>query len=232
MEDTRLTLVEHLEELRLRIIKSVIFIAVASLFVYNFSDKILSYLVKPVGKVVFLSPAEAFMTKLKIGFFGGLFVASPFVTYQVWKFVSAGLNRSERKYALLFCPVSFILFIIGAGFGYFIIIPIGLKLLLAYATDVMTPMIRVADYISFIGALSFVFGVVFQVPLIILFLAKIGVVNTAFLSSKRRHAIVIIFIVAAALTPPDVVTQFLMAVPLIILYEVGIIFSRFVQRKT
>ena len=232
MEDVKLTLVEHLEELRRRLIKSVIFIVIASCLVYNFSNKILSYLVKPVGKVVFLSPAEAFMADLKIGLFGGLFVSSPFVIYQIWKFVSAGLNRNERKYALLFGPVSFIFFITGASFGYFIIIPIGLKFLLGYATEFMTPMIRVTDYISFIGGLSLAFGAVFELPLIILFLAKIGVVNTAFLSSKRRHAIVIIFIVAAALTPPDLVSQFLMAVPLIILYEVGIIFSRFARRKT
>src|SRR3989338_7254880 len=100
MEDVKLTLVEHLEELRRRLIKSVIFIVIASCLVHNFSNKILSYLVKPVGKVVFLSPAEAFMADLKIGLFGGLFVSSPFVIYQIWKFVSAGLNRNERKYAL------------------------------------------------------------------------------------------------------------------------------------
>lgn len=230
MEDTKLTLVEHLEELRRRLIKSILFIIIASSLVYSFSDKILSCLVRPVGRLIFLAPAEAFMAHIKIAFFGGLFLSSPFVIYQIWKFVSAGLNRDERKYALLFGPVSFIFFIVGAGFGYFIIIPIGLKFLLGYATEFMAPMISVSNYISFMGALSLAFGVVFELPLIILFLTKIGVVNTAFLSSKRRHAIVIIFIVAAALTPPDVITQCLMAVPLIGLYEIGIVFSKLASR--
>ncbi len=231
MEDKKITFVEHLEELRSRIIKSVIFIIVVSGVVYTLAGKILSYLVKPVGgTLVFIGPAEAFVTNIKIALFGGLFLSSPFILCQIWQFISQALRKSERKYVLIFGPVSFIFFILGIGFGYFVIVPIGLKFLLGFATDFLVPMITISKYISFIGTMTFAFGVVFQLPLAMLFLAKIGIVTPAFLSQKRRHAIVIIFIVGALLTPPDVITQCLMAGPLILLYELGILFSKLARK--
>lgn len=231
MEEEKITFVEHLEELRARIIKSVILIIVVSGVMYTLADKILSYLVKPVGvSLVFISPTEAFVTNIKIALFGGLFLSSPFILFQIWQFISQGLRKSERKYVLIFGPVSFIFFILGIGFGYFVIIPIGLKFLLGFATDFLVPMITISKYISFIGTMTFAFGVVFQLPLAMLFLAKIGIVTPTFLSQKRKHAIVIIFIIGALLTPPDVITQCLMAGPLILLYELGILFSKFAKR--
>lgn len=230
MLDNKLTLVEHLDELRSRVIKSVIFIFICSCVVYNYVDVLLSILVKPVGELVFIEPQEAFVTNIKIAVFGGLFLSSPFVIYHIWRFVSAGLSSSEKKYALLFGPVSFLFFLLGTSFGYFIIVPIGMHFLLGFATDFIAPMITVSRYISFIANLTFAFGVVFQLPLIILFLTKVGIVTPAFLSSKRKHAIVVIFILAATLTPPDVVTQALMAVPLLILFEIGSIFSKLAYR--
>ncbi|MFC1623980.1 twin-arginine translocase subunit TatC [Candidatus Omnitrophota bacterium] len=231
MPDKKFTIVEHLEELRSRIIKSVIFIIASSILIYNFTDKILLNLVKPVGRLVFIAPIEAFTTNIKIAFFGGLFLSSPFILYQIWQFVSVGLKESERRYILIFGPLSFIFFILGAGFGYFIIVPIGIKFLLGFGTDFITPMISVGRYVSFVGILTFTFGAVFQIPLILLFLTKIGIVTPLFLSKKRRHAVVIIFILAATLTPPDVITQCLMAGPLILLYELGLLFSKFAYNK-
>ena len=225
------TLVEHLEEIRSRLIKSIIFIIIASCALYAFCEPILANLAKPVGKLVFIAPQEAFVTNIKIAFLGGLLLSSPFILYHVWAFVSLGLRPNERKYSLIFAPTSLIFFILGASFGYFIIAPIGIRFLLGFSTDFITPMITVSKYISFIGTLVLAFGVVFELPLISLFLTKIRVVTPKFLSSKRRHAIVVMFIMAAIFTPPDVVTQCLMAIPLLILYEIGIIFSKCAYRK-
>lgn len=229
-EEKKLTLVEHLEELKGGVIKSVVFIIICSFFVYYFVNSILPVLIKPVGKLVFITPQEAFITHVKIAFFGGLFLSSPFLLYQIWRFVSGGLKPQERKYVLIFGPLSFLFFVLGVTFGYFIIVPVGIKFLLGFTTDLLTPMLTVSKYISFIGTLTFVFGLVFQLPLVSLFLTKIGIVTPRFLSDKRKQAIVLIFILAAFFTPPDVVTQSLMAVPLLILYEIGIIFSKCAYR--
>jgi len=231
MVDNKLTLTEHLEELRARAIKSVIFIIAASCLLYGFVDIILPSLVKPVGKLVFIAPQEAFIARIKISFFGGLFLSAPIILYQIWKFVSSGLKPNERKYTLIFGPLSLVFFFLGAFFGYLIIVPIGIRFLLGFATDLITPMISVSKYISFVGILTLSFGVIFEMPLISLFLTKIGLVTPKFLSSKRKHAVVLIFIIAAILTPPDIITQCLMALPLLILYEISIIFSKFVHKE-
>ncbi|MCQ9207809.1 MAG: twin-arginine translocase subunit TatC [Omnitrophica bacterium] len=230
MVDKRLTLIQHLDEFRSRILQSVIAIIVAACFVYNFVDKIYGNLVKPVGHLVFIAPQEAFATRIKLAFFGGLFLALPFILYQIWRFISVGLKPSERKYTLLFGPLSLVFFVLGAVFGYLIIVPIGIKFLLGFATQELKPMISISKYISFVGMLTLAFGLVFELPLVSLFLTKIGVVTPQFLSAKRKQAVVIIFIAAAILTPPDVITQSLMAVPLLILYEIGIILSKIAYR--
>ncbi|MFH1783413.1 MAG: twin-arginine translocase subunit TatC [bacterium] len=230
MDDTKLTLVAHLEELRNRGIKSFVFVFLVSLVLYAFIDALLPALIKPIGKVVFISPQEAFVTNIKIALFGGLFLSSPFLLYQVWKFISVGLKPGEKKYAAIFGPISLLFFILGSSFAYFVIIPIGMKFLLGFETGVVTPMITISNYVSFIVTLIFAFGIVFQLPLAMLFLTKTGLIAPGFLSKKRKHAIVLIFITAAILTPPDVITQCLMAVPLIFLYEMGIIFSKFARK--
>lgn len=227
----KFSLLEHIEELRLRIIKSVVFVIAVSCLAYAYVEKILSVLARPVGKLVFIAPQEAFLARIKIAFFCGLFISSPFILYQIWRFVSGGLKKKERIYTLIFAPLSFVFFIIGSVFGYAIIVPIGMRFLLNFGTEYVTPMITVNNYVSFVGTMVLVFGIVFELPLAILFFTKIGLVTPGFLSGKRRHAIVIIFIVAAALTPPDVFTQILLAVPLLVLYEVGIVFSKIVYRK-
>ena len=227
MSERKLTLVKHLEEFRNRIIKSIIFVIACSVFVYCFIDRLLPFLTKPIGELVFIAPQEAFVANIQIAFFGGLFLSSPVILYQIWRFVSAGLKVNERKYVLIFGPISFIFFIVGCAFGYFVIVPLGIKFLLSFSTDFITPMISISKYISFLGLLTLVFGLVFQLPSVMLFLTKLRIIDSKFLSQRRREAIVIIFIAAAILTPPDVITQVLMALPLIILYELGIIFSKF-----
>ncbi|MFC1632143.1 twin-arginine translocase subunit TatC [Candidatus Omnitrophota bacterium] len=230
MEDKRLTLTQHLEELRERIIKSVIVIIAFSCLVGAFIDKIFPILVSPVGNLVFIVPQEAFVARIKIAFFGGLFLAAPFNLYQIWRFVGAGLTQPEQRQVLLFGPLSFVFFALGVCFGYFVIVPIGIKFLLGFATDFLSPMITINSYISFVGTLVLAFGLIFELPLASLFLTKIGIVTPKFLSSKRKQAVVVIFISAAILTPPDVITQCLMAVPLLALYEIGILCSKLAYR--
>lgn len=230
MPEKKLTFIEHLEELRQKIIKSIVFVILASMLVYTFSDKILTFFARPVGTLVFIAPAEAFITSIKIALFGGLYLSSPFILYQVWQFISSGLTGKERKYVLLFGIFSFILFMTGSLLGYFTVVPIGLKFLMTFETDYLRPVISVGRYVSFVISLSFAFGLVFQLPLMILFFTKIGVVTPEFLSQKRKYAIVIIFILAAIFTPPDVITQCLMAIPLMLLYEIGILLSRLTQK--
>ncbi|MFH1478293.1 MAG: twin-arginine translocase subunit TatC [Candidatus Omnitrophota bacterium] len=226
MNTKRLTFVEHLEELRTRMIKCLIFLAIASFSVYFFREHILDLAVRPVGTLVFISPQEAFIANLKIAFFGGLFLSSPFFIYQIWLFILYGMDNVLRRHIVLLGFVSFVLFLVGSFFGYFLIVPIGLRFLLSFATDHIVPMISVGKYISFVGLLTLVFGVVFELPLAILFLVKLRIVTPKFLIEKRRYAIVIIFIVSAIFTPPDVVTQCLLAIPLLVLYELSILLSK------
>jgi len=229
--DKKLSLLEHIEELRLTIIKSVLFLIIVVCFSYTFVDTILCALIKPVGKLVFIAPQEAFVAKITIAFFTGLIFSSPFIIYQVWHFISSGLKDNEGRFVLIFGPLSLLFFLGGASFGYFVIVPIGMRFLLSFSTYFLTPMISISRYISFVGTLTIAFGVIFELPLAILFLTKIGVVTPEFLSYKRRYAIVLIFIAAAILTPPDIITQCLLAVPLLLLYEVAIIFSRFAKGR-
>ncbi|MFC1666486.1 twin-arginine translocase subunit TatC [Candidatus Omnitrophota bacterium] len=229
--DTRITLVEHLEELRTRILKSLVFIVVVSCVLYGNIDALLFMLVRPVKRLIFIAPTEAFIVNIKIAFLGGLYLSSPYILYHIWEFISVGLEKKERKYVVVFALLSFLLFVGGSIFGYFVILPIAMDFLLGFATDVISPMISVNKYISFVGTLTFAFSIVFQLPLIMLFLTKIGIVTPVFLVKKRKHAIVGMFILSAILTPPDVITQCLMAGPLLVLYEIGIIFSKVVYRR-
>jgi len=226
MTDKKFTFIEHLDELRSRLIKSVISIILASCIFYTFKDIVFHFIVKPVGRLIFIAPTEAFITNVKVALLGGLYLSSPFIFYQIWGFLSQGLERKERRYALIFGIFSFIFFMLGSFFGYSVIVPIGTKFLLGFGTSSLTPMITVDKYISFVGSLTFAFGVAFQLPLVILFLTKIKILSPESLSKNRKYAILIIFIVAAIFTPPDVVTQCMMAIPLIALYELSVFLSK------
>jgi len=231
MTEKRLTLVEHLEELRGGIIRALVCVIAVSCALYAFVDRILPGLVRPVGRLVFIAPQEALISRIKIAFFGGLFLSVPFVLYQIWKFVSSGLKPAEVRYALIFGPLSAIFFFIGAFFGYFVIVPIGIRFLLGFASEFLTPMISVSKYISFVGVLTLSFGVIFELPLASLFLTKVGIITPGLLSARRKHAAVAMFIAAAVLTPPDIVTQCLMALPLLALYEISILFSKLARKR-
>jgi len=179
--------------------------------------------------LVFISPQEPFIITLKIAIFGGIIFALPMIIYQAWQFISSGLKEKEKRYLLLYTPFSLLLFLSGAGFAYFVAIPVGLRFLLSFGASSLEPMISISRYLSFITLMIFSFGIVFELPLVSLFLVKIGIVSPQFLAKKRKIAIIAIFVLAALLTPSiDAFTQILLAVPLLILYELSIWLAKMV----
>ncbi len=230
----RMPFLDHLEELRWTILRSLVAIVVASIGCYIFSKKIVDILRYPAPQdmqLIFLSPVEGFMIYIKVSIFAGLVVALPYVAYQFWRFIVPGLLEKERK---LVFPIAFfttVCFLVGASFAYFVIIRFGLNFLLSFQTDYLVANITIGKYLGFVVTLLLVFGVVFELPVLAFFLTKIGILTPRFLREKRRYGIVIIFIGAALLTPPDIFTQLMLAGPLILLYEVSIWVSKSVYKE-
>ena len=226
---------DHLEELRQRLLICIFSIMLFSIASYFFSKQIMKILLLPypkTEKLIFLAPTEGFITYIKISVFIGILVSLPVIFYQLWKFISPGLYKKEKKYVPLFVFFSTLFFILGATFCYFVIIPLSLKfLLLGFATDQLESNIQIKEYLRFVTMLILVFGIVFELPLLSYFLSKLELLTPEFLRSKRRYGIVTVFILAAILTPPDVISQVLLAVPLVILYEISIWVSKAVVSK-
>ncbi len=223
----------HLTELRNRLL-TIVGTVVGLFFVtYFFSAELLVLVQRPIAgqQLVFLAPTEAFFTRLKVALYAAILIGLPIVLLQIWQFCAPGLLSREKRYAIVFVVSSTILFIIGALFCYFLILPYGLSFLLSFATDTITPQISISFYIAFVFRLIVVFGVVFEVPLVTLILVQAGFVTPEFLSSNRSYIFVGAFILAAALTPPDVITQVLLAGPLIVLYEISIVGARIIVRR-
>jgi len=232
MEEKKYTLVNHLQELRYRLIVCVVFFVFASLLSYSLIDKALPFLIAPVGKLVFIAPTETFMAYIHIALFLGFFVSLPILLYQAWRFISSGLKQSEIKYVLFFGPFSLVFFLCGVIFAYLVVLPLGIRFLLTFSAENLKPMISIKNYLSFVTTMLIVFGFVFELPIVAMFLTKLNLISPSFLISKWRHAFVSVFIVAAILTPPDIVTQVLMVLPLIVLYLISIFFSRLVYKKS
>lgn len=226
---------DHLEELRQRLLKIIASVFILSLGSYFFSRQIMNILLQPYPhekKLIFLAPTEGFMIYIKISLFAGLIFSLPVIFFQLWKFVSPGLYKKERKYTLQIVFFSTLFFMIGALFCFFIVIPYGLNFLINFASDQFEANIQIKEYLKFVTLLILVFGIVFELPLLSFFLTKLGIVTPQFLRAKRRYGIVAIFIIAAVLTPTtDIVSQLLLAVPLIVLYEISIWVSKFAISK-
>ncbi len=231
--EKRMPFLDHLEELRWTIIRSLSAVVVCAVIAYVYSKEIVDFLHRPAPDVnlIFLSPTEAFMTYLKVAMYAGLVLALPYVSWEFWRFIVPGLLAKEKK---LVPPIVFftvICFLIGALFAYFLIIPFGLKFLITgFQTDYLSAKITIGSYLGFVATMVLVFGTVFELPVLAYFLSLIGLLTPQFLRSKRRYGIVLIFIIAAILTPPDAFTQTMLAVPLLILYEISIWVSAAVYR--
>ena len=233
MADQRLlTFLGHIEEMRVRIIRMTIVVLGMTGVTYMFTDKILGVIAKPAGHLIYISPIEGFVTYLKVAFWSALFLSSPYIFFEIWQFVGDAMGPRERRYILMLFPVSLALFTLGAWFGFYFVAYAGMQFLMSFGHDFMTPTLTVSNYVSFVSSMSLACGVVFQLPVVIGLLTKMGIVTPSFLSDKRRHAIVVIFIAAGILTPsPDIFSQLCMAVPLYVLYEVSIIVSRIIYQR-
>jgi len=187
----------------------------------------------PAGSsLIFTSVAEAFFTYMKIAFIAGLILTSPFVLFQIWAFVAPGLYQKEKKYVVPFVLGGSVFFALGVLFAYFVAIPIGFKFLLGYATDFIKPMPSMKEYLSFSIKFLLAFGLVFEFPVVLVLLARIGVIDAKTLARHRKYAILLIFVFAAVMTPPDLVSQVLMALPLMGLYELSILLSKLFGKKS
>jgi sec-independent protein translocase protein TatC len=215
---------KHIEELRSRILKSAGAFVIAFCLCYQFIGKLIPLLINPAGHLIFTSPADAFWAYMMVGATMALIVASPFICYQIWAFVGGALKPSEKKFVFIFAPLSLLFFLSGGAFAYFVAVPRAYKFLMGFSSDYLLPMVTVKNYFGFLAHMVIAFGVAFELPLILAFLAKIGIASPEYLRQMRRHAVIIILIAAALLAPPDLMSMLLLAVPLMALYEVGIIF--------
>jgi sec-independent protein translocase protein TatC len=237
--DERMPFTSHLEELRTRLISVLAAVGIGFVVCYGFKDWLFKIITKPLADVlpaksfmIYTGMPEAFFIYMQIAFFASLLLTGPYCLYQVWKFISPGLLPGEKKYVLPFVLVSSTLFISGVLFGYFLVLPPAFKFFVSFSSDFLKPMFSLKEYLSLSLKFLLGFGVSFQLPVFLFFMTKIGIVNARMLSKHRRYAILIIFILAAVLTPsPDAITQTLMALPLMVLYEVGIVVSRFAEKK-
>ena len=238
-EESKLPFTTHLEELRRRLIYAVVAIVLGAIIAFLFAKQLFYFLAQPLVKIlpanqpmIFTALTEAFFTYFKVALLAGFFLACPVVFYQLWKFIAPGLYEHEKKFVIPFVIFATLFFILGGAFAYYIVFPFGFKFFLGFSTDYLKLLPKMSEYFSLSLKLIFAFGIVFEMPVITFFLAKMGVVNGEMLSSKRRYAIVLVFVVAALLTPPDVGTQLLMAGPLILLYEVSVWVARIFGRKS
>jgi sec-independent protein translocase protein TatC len=229
---------DHLDELRQRLIKSFIAVGVGFVICYFFKERLFHILTRPLitamegnGMMIFTGLPEAFFTYLKVAFLAGLMLAAPVILYQFWMFVAPGLYRNEKRILLPIVFLSSFFFVGGSLFGYFIVFPWGFKFFLGFATDQLKALPSMREYLSFSAKLLIAFGLVFELPLVLTFLARMGVVSVDFLKKNRKYALLLFFAGAAILTPPDVVTQIMMALPLILLYEISIVGARLFSRK-
>jgi sec-independent protein translocase protein TatC len=228
----------HIAELRSRLIKIVIIYFLFFFIAFVFWKDIFEWMSEPLlealqlkkeSKIIFTGLAEPFFTAVKISLFAGLFMALPFILYQIWAFIAPGLYDHEKRLVLPFVFWGTVMFIAGAAFAYYVVFPVGFKMLITFGGSEFTAMPRMSEYVSFFGKLMLGFGIAFEMPVVTYFLAKLGLVTDKTLKDFARYAIVIIFILAAILTPPDLFSQLAMAAPLLILYGVSILIAKMVN---
>jgi len=227
--DERAPFLQHLEELRSRLIKVLVGIALGFGLSYWKIQEIFGFLIIPLkgamrddSAIVMIKMTEGFLTYLKLAFYSGLLLTSPYVIYQVWSFISPGLYKREKKLLVPLVFVSSILFAVGVVFAYSIVLPFGIKYLLEFVGAEVQATLSMSSYVSFSCLFMILFGVVFQLPLVMLVLSKLGIVKGAQLARNRKYVLLLCFLVGALLTPPDVFSQALMAVPVMLLFEVSI----------
>ena len=238
----------HLVELRSRLLNSLIFIFIIFIISYIFAEQIYNFLVDPYAnavkdsqgsrRLIFTALHETFITYIKVAFFAAIFLGSPVLLIQIYKFIAPGLYKNEKKAILPYLIFTPVLFLFGGLLVYYLVMPLAIKFFLSFetiGTKTTLPIqleAKVNEYLSLIMRLIFAFGISFQLPILLNLLARIGVVNSQYLKTRRRYVIVIIFALAAILTPPDPITQVGLAIPLLLLYELSILTVKFTEKKS
>ena len=247
-EDTNeSSFVSHLTELRKRLIHSLIFIFIIFIIGYIFAENLYNFLVEPYAnavrddnvsrRLIFTALHETFITYLKLAFFAALFLGSPIVLVQIWKFVAPGLYKNEKKALLPYLIATPILFLLGGMLIYYLVMPLAIKFFLSFETVGQANTLpiqleaKVNEYLSLIMRLIFAFGLSFQLPVLLNLLARVGAIDSEYLKIRRKYFVVIIFAAAAILTPPDPITQIGLAIPLLILYELSILSVKITEKN-
>src|SRR6266852_2886764 len=234
----KMSFLEHLEELRKRLIISIVALGVAFLVCWNFADRIFALLAQPLSrflppgdKLVYTRLTEPFLLYMKVAFFAGIFLSSPIILWQLWLFIAPGLYKRERRYAAPFIIIASLFFILGGYFGYRVLLPGTCAFFLETGRQ-FKQMIKADEFFSFASTIILATGLVFETPILIFFLARLGIVTPAFLMQKLKYAIVLAFIIAAVVTPtPDMITQTALAIPMILLYLLGVGIAYFFGKK-
>ncbi len=263
MSDEKKPLLEHLGELRKRLILCLLAAVVGMIAAYVVYDMVILNIVRgpidalggrmenpfarwtpllpllesfraqlqnPEFSLHYIGPLEGFATKLKLSLVCGIVIALPFILFQIWRFVAVGLTKQERKLTIVYFPLSLVLFGVGILFAYLVMLPVGLYFLIRVSNELI-PVFTVSKYATVVYMLVFIFGVIFELPLVILFLTRLGLVTPKLLAQKRKYAVLLVFVLAAVLTPPDIFTQVMLALPVILLYELSILISKLAYRK-
>ncbi len=238
LDDRPMTLMEHLNELRRRLVRCCMAVGVTFLGCWAVIDPIFNAFVNPLlnalpegSHPIYTTLPEGFFIRLLLAFVAGVFVASPVIFYQVWAFIAPGLYEDEKKHIIPIAFLSALFFISGGAFCYFIVLPYAFDFLVSFATDTIVAMPRVSDYIDLVLKLIVAFGLIFEMPLFSFFLSRLGIVSAGMMRRARRYAVLVIFVLAAVLTPPDVLSQLLMAGPMLILYELSILVAAAFGRR-
>ena len=230
-DDDGMSVIEHLTELRTRLIRSIIAIVVCSCGTYFFDEQIMNFLMAPAGKLYFMQPGEAFFAYAKVVLFSGFLVATPVVFYQLWRFFVPAFTRRERMILGILVPSSVLLFYIGLAFSFFLIVPFGIKFFMGMGSEDLTPLFSVEKYLDFIITFLLPFGLAFELPIIIIIMAQLGMITSQHLKKYFRYVFLMSFVVAALLTPPDIISQITLALPLTGLYGLSYFVVRFILRK-
>lgn len=236
-QDKSMSLIEHIGELRFRVTRAAYGVFAGMIVCWGFSDHIFSFLRAPIqqylpsGGLVFTAPMDKFMAHIKIAFVMGLLLSAPFWLYQLWSFISPALYRKEKKVAAGFVFFGTLQFALGLLFTYYVVLPMAFHFLMTFGGDVDKPMITIDHYLGFVTHTAVVFGLCFQMPVVISFLGMIGLVSQAFLKKNRRYAVLVIAVVSAIAAPPDALSMILLLVPMWILYEVSIVVVGMFEKK-
>ena len=232
-DDGTMPLLEHLAELRSRIIKSLLAIAFGSGVAYLFLDEITQWLTLPVGKLYYMKPGEAFFTYLKIDIAAGFLIALPIIFYHAWRFFLPALTKGERSVLGILVPASVALFFVGLAFSFFLILPTALKFFMGFGeeSESLQSLFSFGSYFEFVILFVLPFGFVFELPLVIIVLGKLGILTSEKLGKYRRYVFFFSFVIGALVTSPDVITQVAVAIPVVLLYEVGYLVVKYILRR-